>query len=314
MCNICGNPNLDFRYVSGEVPLYVRNEIERHRLRPGIQVNIRRHRAHGGLSETWEVRSRTVMLDFVVSGEYSCKFLGGRRIIEKSPGFSCISYFPGHTLRMVYKKEEKVRWLGILIDKPALLDLISDACAKGADPLRKVLETDRVAEPFFQKAPTAPVSCAIMNQIFDCPYKGSLGRLFRESKMLELLSTGLSIHLIGQGDASRTISRRDVDKLHYVRRMLSESFEETPTLFDLAKRVGMSETKLKRNFKEYFGIPVFRMYKQVRMETAREMLLSGEWNVTQAAVEVGYSSLSHFSQAFRKHFGISPKHIGKKGL
>ena len=46
--------------------------------------------------------------------------------------------------------------------------------------------------------------------------------------------------------------------------------------------------------------------RQLRMERAAELLRSGKFNVTEAALEVGYSSLSHFSQAFHETFGCCP--------
>ena len=39
---------------------------------------------------------------------------------------------------------------------------------------------------------------------------------------------------------------------------------------------------------------------------AAELLRAGKHNVTEAAFEVGYSSLSHFSQAFHETFGVCP--------
>jgi AraC-like DNA-binding protein len=42
------------------------------------------------------------------------------------------------------------------------------------------------------------------------------------------------------------------------------------------------------------------------MEKAAELLRAGEHNVTEAALEVGYSSLSHFSHAFHETFGCCP--------
>jgi AraC-like DNA-binding protein len=42
------------------------------------------------------------------------------------------------------------------------------------------------------------------------------------------------------------------------------------------------------------------------MERAAELLKSGEYNVTEAATEVGYNSLSHFSAAFHETFGSCP--------
>jgi AraC-like DNA-binding protein len=42
------------------------------------------------------------------------------------------------------------------------------------------------------------------------------------------------------------------------------------------------------------------------MEKAGELLLTGRYNVTEAAIEVGYSSLSHFSRAFCQTMGVCP--------
>ncbi len=46
--------------------------------------------------------------------------------------------------------------------------------------------------------------------------------------------------------------------------------------------------------------------RKTRMERAAELLRSGDFNVTEAALEVGYSSLSHFSLAFHQTFGCCP--------
>ena len=46
--------------------------------------------------------------------------------------------------------------------------------------------------------------------------------------------------------------------------------------------------------------------RKLRMQRAAELLESGKYNVTEAALEVGYSSLSHFSQAFCQTMGCCP--------
>ena len=58
------------------------------------------------------------------------------------------------------------------------------------------------------------------------------------------------------------------------------------------------------------GADVFWLWRQhlrqLRLEKAAELLRSGEYNVTEAALEVGYNSLSHFSAAFHETFGCCP--------
>ncbi len=46
--------------------------------------------------------------------------------------------------------------------------------------------------------------------------------------------------------------------------------------------------------------------RQARLERAAELLRAGIHNVTEAALEVGYNSLSHFTVAFREVFGCCP--------
>ena len=46
--------------------------------------------------------------------------------------------------------------------------------------------------------------------------------------------------------------------------------------------------------------------RRARLEKAAELLASAKCNVTEAAFEVGYSSLSHFSQAFHEMYGCCP--------
>ena len=46
--------------------------------------------------------------------------------------------------------------------------------------------------------------------------------------------------------------------------------------------------------------------RKLRLERAAELLKAGRHNVTEAAMEVGYSSNSHFSQAFHEMFKCCP--------
>lgn len=46
--------------------------------------------------------------------------------------------------------------------------------------------------------------------------------------------------------------------------------------------------------------------RKLRTERAAELLQSGRYNVTEAALKVGYSSLSHFSQTFCQTMGCCP--------
>ena len=75
---------------------------------------------------------------------------------------------------------------------------------------------------------------------------------------------------------------------------------------DLGKKVGCSHFYLSRTFSKEMGMTIPQYVRRLRMERAADLLRSGKYNVTEAAMEVGYSSLSHFSQSFHDAFGCCP--------
>ena len=88
--------------------------------------------------------------------------------------------------------------------------------------------------------------------------------------------------------------------------LLREKLAEPPALEEIGRAVGCSPFHLSRTFSTATGLTIPQYIRQLRMERAAELLKSGKFNVTEAALEVGYSSLSHFSQAFHETFGCCP--------
>lgn len=87
---------------------------------------------------------------------------------------------------------------------------------------------------------------------------------------------------------------------------------ETPLpLEEIARRVGCSAHHLSRTFSSVTGCTIPQYLRQLRMERAAELLKSGRFNVTETALEVGYSSLSHFIQAFQEVYGCPPGAFGQ---
>ena len=61
-----------------------------------------------------------------------------------------------------------------------------------------------------------------------------------------------------------------------------------------------------KGFKELFGTTIFDFYQTQRMEHAKYLLYDKGLSVTEVSSLLGYSSISHFSTAFKKHTGIKP--------
>jgi AraC family transcriptional regulator len=78
------------------------------------------------------------------------------------------------------------------------------------------------------------------------------------------------------------------------------------TIRELSRKVGTNECYLKKGFKAIFGTTIFDFYQNERMQYARYLLYEKGLTVTQVSDTLGYSSISHFSTAFKKHTGIKP--------
>ena len=96
------------------------------------------------------------------------------------------------------------------------------------------------------------------------------------------------------------------ERVEQVVLLLKRNLAEPPTLEELGRKIGCSHFYLSRIFSAQTGHTITQHLRQLRMERAAELLKNGRHNVTEAALEVGYNSLSHFSAAFHETFGCCP--------
>lgn len=97
-----------------------------------------------------------------------------------------------------------------------------------------------------------------------------------------------------------------IGRVDKVKAALLESLDEPPTLDSLAGLVGVNPHHLSRTFTQVEGITLTAWLRKQRIEQAAVLLATGRCNVSEAALEVGYQSLSHFSRAFMEEKGVPP--------
>jgi AraC-like DNA-binding protein len=98
----------------------------------------------------------------------------------------------------------------------------------------------------------------------------------------------------------------DREKIVRAREVLLQHIGEPLTIKELSRKVAINECYLKKGFKEMFGTTIFDFYQSQRMEHARYLLYEKGLSVTEVSIMLGYSSISHFSTAFKKHTGLKP--------
>jgi len=164
---------------------------------------------------------------------------------------------------------------------------------------------DYVEGPFFYM--TAEMQNAV-SKIFKTNYTGTLRKLFLQSQITELLA-----HFFAylSKDKKETIKTSEKEKLFKAKDIISNNIATPPTLNELSKMIGLNNNKLKKNFKELFGVPVFKYLQNERLDKAHELLQNSEMNIQEVSWFVGYESVSSFSNAFLKKFGFRPSEVNK---
>jgi AraC-like DNA-binding protein len=92
---------------------------------------------------------------------------------------------------------------------------------------------------------------------------------------------------------------------------LRENYAEPIYAQNMARAVGLSESRLKYVFQKALGISWVKYLQGYRIHRAAALLNEGNHNVTEAAMAVGFDSLSHFNVTFRSFTGASPKNYWK---
>jgi AraC-like DNA-binding protein len=155
-----------------------------------------------------------------------------------------------------------------------------------------------------------PISLAMhqcLNDIMHCPFKGGLKLMFLHSKCIELLTLQAQSH-----EASATVepfsckSTYDQECIHYAREYLLQHADNPPSLSELARIAGLNEFKLKKGFKEIYQHTVFGYLNDYRLDKAKQLLLHKTQPIKEISDNLGYSSVQHFTKAFKKKFGIPP--------
>jgi len=149
----------------------------------------------------------------------------------------------------------------------------------------------------------------VLENLFTHNYTGSLENIYLNAKIQELLLYSMEC-LVDEKEETFSCKFLAIDeekeKIIKAREVLLQHIGDPITIKELSRKVAMNECYLKKGFKEVFGTTIFEFYQQQRMEHAKYLLYEKGLNVTDVSASLGYSSISHFSTAFKKHTGLKP--------
>ncbi len=137
------------------------------------------------------------------------------------------------------------------------------------------------------------------------PVFPSAHRVWYLAKALEVAST-LLYRPTSEEFFCERIKRVNRERAQKVIAILREDLSYPPSLREIGQRVGCSQYHLSRIFTQETGKTISACLRELRMEKAARLLLAGEMKISQIALEVGYSSPSHFTTTFRETFDCCP--------
>lgn len=172
-------------------------------------------------------------------------------------------------------------------------------------PVRDFIVSDKERPSGVTVRALTAVQQTLLTTMAQPPVPKAARPVWYQGKIFELISQTLfveaepALFCVKQKRLSR-------DRVECVKEILRQNVEVPPDLSEIARRVGCSAFYLSRLFSDEAGMTIPQFIRQLRMEKAAALLLSGKFNVTETALEVGYSSLSHFSRAFCETTGYCP--------
>ncbi len=151
---------------------------------------------------------------------------------------------------------------------------------------------------------------SVIEDIKNCFYRGLTRKIYMESKVYELIA--LSHYNLDIEKQSRNLAGDDVEKIKFAAQLIRENIDNPFTIVELARKVGVNQTKLKEGFKTVFGDTVFGYLQEIRMNKARHYLSDTSLSIQEISHLSGYQNVSNFSIAFKRIFGYPPTKLRLK--
>ena len=251
----------------------------------------------------YEIGKDYIQFHFCLKGFSNFLFNEGSYVFNVESENSILLYNPHKELpiNLVLNSESQV--LSILISIKKFHSLFSNE----ADQI-SFLNNENAGNKLYKEKKIGPMIAIVLNQMYQQSMDLTMYTLYLRGKVFELMSLYFS------KDKEMDIEQcpfladdNNIKKIKLAKEIIISRMMEPPTLVELAKEVDISLKKLKQGFKQVYGSSVFSFLLDYKMQVSKRLLSSGKYNVNEVALKIGYSTATHFINAFKKKFGTTPK-------
>lgn len=261
-------------------------------LQPGLIVNLTcANPDNTRVTQTsYQHSSEYIHFNCLLQGNFQAKVRNQE--ISLSPGDLNVGYANGEHFEVAHCSA--LSNIELLVDPTLLLSLAGEDC--------ELVSASTLGRFFTHSCPAsnrARFAAAQLCYHLSCP---AYPQLLIHSAALDYLYWHLNAF---KGEANtEPVAQFERRRLMQARDFLLQDLAAPPTIAEIALKVGLNQFKLKQGFKKLFNNSIYAYFQGERMKKAQSLLQ--HHNVTQTAMIVGYSNVSHFSSAFRKEFGVLP--------
>lgn len=171
------------------------------------------------------------------------------------------------------------------------------------DELVNAILDETLEEPFLDKQDTEVFNC--LTRLLETTEKPIEQKFLSEQIHKEMI-----FHILcgscGKHFIQSVTQIRDTSEIYEANSWIKENFRESFVVEELARQWNMSVSRFHQKFKNAVGMGPLQCQKRLRLTEARRLLFDEGKNVTEAAFDVGYESVSQFARDYKKMFGNSP--------
>jgi AraC family transcriptional regulator, transcriptional activator of the genes for pyochelin and ferripyochelin receptors len=249
------------------------------------------------------IDSSFLQMHFCLRGNSKFLFNNGSYSFDVLDNRSILLYNPQRTLPINLEIQPKTTLVSLLISIEKFHSLFSKE--SGYIPF---LSDENSNRKFYDDTEIKPTVGIVLQQIINSNINSSIRELYVKGKIYELLS----LHFQKEENVDTEycpflVDEQNVLKIRKAKDIIISKMSEPPSLQELATEIGLNLKKLKEGFKQIYGDTVYSFLFDYKMEHARKLLESNQYNVNEVGLQVGYSTASHFIAAFKKKFGTTPK-------
>ena len=250
-----------------------------------------------------DINSSFIQFHFCLKGSAKFIFNDGRYALDVSEENSLLLYNTQMDLPMNLELNPNSWLVSVVMTIRKFHSLFS----KEADYI-PFLSADNKDKKYYSQEGVSPAIAVVLSQVMNYNLHPSIKELYIKGKVYELIA--LYFNKSDDADIEQCPFLVDEDNVRRIRKakeIIISRMAEPPTLSELSEEIGLSLKKLKEGFKQIYGDSVFSFLFDYKMEYARKMLETGQHNVNEVGLKVGYSTASHFISAFKKKYGTTPK-------